>query len=150
MDHAAPQSPAGLSTTPSWLLNQTASHATRLLSEGFAAHDLRGYHYRLLATLAEQGPASQADLGRRCGIDRSDVVAAVNDLAGRGLVVRAPDPADRRRNVISATGAGADEARRMGVTLDRVQDDLLTPLSTTEREQLTHLLTRLLHHHSRP
>lgn len=90
MDHAAPQSPAGLSTTPSWLLNQTASHAARLLSEGFAAHDLRGYHYRLLATLAEDGPASQADLGRRCGIDRSDVVAAINDLAGRGLVVRAP------------------------------------------------------------
>ncbi|MGC4846801.1 MarR family winged helix-turn-helix transcriptional regulator [Micromonospora sp. DT15] len=149
MDNAAPQSPAGLSTTPSWLLNQTAGHAARLLSEGFAAHALRGYHYRLLATLAEDGPASQADLGRRCGIDRSDVVAAINDLAGRGLVVRAPDPADRRRNVISATDAGADEARRLGATLERVQVDLLAPLSTTEREQLTRLLTRLLHHHSR-
>ncbi|WP_433270726.1 MarR family winged helix-turn-helix transcriptional regulator [Micromonospora vinacea] len=149
MEHAAPHSPAGLSTTPTWLLNQTASHAARLLSEGFAAHDLRGYHYRLLATLAEDGPASQADLGRRCGIDRSDVVAAINDLAGRGLVVRAPDPADRRRNVISVTDAGADEARRMGATLERVQDDLLAPLSTTERDQLTRLLTRLLHHHSR-
>ncbi|MFG1919214.1 MarR family winged helix-turn-helix transcriptional regulator [Micromonospora sp. NPDC048898] len=150
MDNAAPQSPAGLRTTPTWLLNQTASHATRLLTEGFAAHDLRGYHYRLLATLAEDGPASQADLGRRCGIDRSDVVAAVNDLAGRGLVVRAPDPTDRRRNVISSTEAGAAEARRLGDTLDRVQHDLLAPLSTTEREQLTHLLTRLLDHHTRP
>ncbi|MFI6063693.1 MarR family winged helix-turn-helix transcriptional regulator [Micromonospora sp. NPDC051227] len=148
MDNAAPQSPAGLSTSPSWLLNQTASHAARLLSEGFAAHDLRGYHYRLLASLAEDGPASQADLGRRCGIDRSDVVAAINDLAGRGLVVRAPDPADRRRNVISATDAGADEAHRMGATLERVQADLLAPLSATERKQLTRLLTRLLRHHS--
>ena len=148
MDNAAPQSPAGLSTSASWLLNQTASHAAPLLSEGFAAHHLRGYHYRLLASLAEEGPASQADLGRRCGIDRSDVVAAINDLAGRGLVVRAPDPADRRRNVISATDAGADEARRMGATLERVQADLLAPLSATEREQLTRLLTRLLRHHS--
>ncbi|MET7707746.1 MarR family transcriptional regulator [Micromonospora sp. NPDC005413] len=144
-----PQSPAGLRTTPSWLLNQAASHATRLIGEGFAAHDLRGYHYRLLAALAEDGPASQADLGRRCGIDRSDVVAAINDLAGRGLVVRAPDPADRRRNVISLTDAGADEARRMGQTVDRVQRDLLAPLSTSEGEQLTRLLTRLLEHHSR-
>ncbi|WP_433320171.1 MarR family winged helix-turn-helix transcriptional regulator [Micromonospora sp. CA-269861] len=149
MDHAAPQSPAGLSTAPSWLLNQTAAHAARMLSEGFAAHDLRGYHYRLLATLAEDGPASQADLGRRCGIDRSDVVAAINELAGRGLVVRAPDPADRRRNVISATDAGVDEARRMGATVERVQRELLAPLSSTEREQLTRLLTRLLQHHSR-
>ncbi|WP_405432710.1 MarR family winged helix-turn-helix transcriptional regulator [Micromonospora sp. NBC_00617] len=149
MESSAPQSPAGLSTTPSWLLNQTASHAARLLSEGFAAHDLRGYHYRLLATLAEDGPASQADLGRRCGIDRSDVVAAVNDLAGRGFVVRAPDPADRRRNIISRTDAGAHEARRMAETVDRVQQDLLAPLSAAERDQLTRLLTRLLEHHNR-
>ncbi|MFJ6164429.1 MarR family winged helix-turn-helix transcriptional regulator [Micromonospora orduensis] len=149
MDHAAPQSPAGLRTAPSWLLNQTAGHAARLLSEGFAAHDLRGYHYRLLAALNEDGPASQADLGRRCGIDRSDVVAAVNDLAGRGLVVRAPDPADRRRNVISLTDAGTDEARRMTDTVARAQDDLLAPLSADERAELTRLLTRLLEHHSR-
>ncbi|MFG1649941.1 MarR family winged helix-turn-helix transcriptional regulator [Micromonospora sp. NPDC049275] len=149
MDATAPQSPAGLRTTPSWLLNQTASHAGRLLAEGFAAHDLRGYHYRLLASLAEDGPASQADLGRRCGIDRSDVVAAVNDLAGRGLVVRAPDPADRRRNVISLTDSGAAEAHRMTDTVTRVQDDLLAPLSTAERAELTRLLTRLLDHHNR-
>ncbi|MCX5065014.1 MarR family winged helix-turn-helix transcriptional regulator [Micromonospora lupini] len=96
-------------------------------AEGFAAHDLRGYHYRPLAALAEVGPASQADLGRRCGVDRSGVVAAVNDLAGRGLVVRAPDPADRRRTVISLAAAGADEAHRMAETLTRVQDDLLAP-----------------------
>ncbi|MEV4495466.1 MarR family transcriptional regulator [Micromonospora arborensis] len=149
MEFTAPQSPAGLHTTPSWLLNQAATYAGRLIGEGFAAHDLRGYHYRLLASLAEDGPASQADLGRRCGIDRSDVVAAINDLAGRGLVVRAPDPADRRRNVISSTEAGAEVARRMGETVARVQDDLLAPLSTTERAQLTRLLTRLLEHHSR-
>ncbi|MET8307363.1 MarR family winged helix-turn-helix transcriptional regulator [Micromonospora sp. NPDC005173] len=149
MESTGPQSPAGLRTTPSWLLNQTASHAARLIGEGFAAHGLRGYHYRLLAALAEGGPASQADLGRRCGIDRSDVVAAINDLAGRGLVVRAPDPADRRRNVISLTDAGTDEADRMGETVERVQRDLLAPLSTDERDQLTRLLTRLLDHHTR-
>ncbi|MET8250802.1 MarR family winged helix-turn-helix transcriptional regulator [Micromonospora sp. NPDC005197] len=148
MDATAPQSPAGLRTTPSWLLNQAATHAGRLISAGFAAHDLRGYHYRLLAALAESGPASQADLGRRCAIDGSDVVAAVNDLTGRGLVVRAPDPADRRRNVISLTEAGADEAHRMADTVARVQDDLLAPLSSAERDQLTRLLTRLLEHHS--
>jgi MarR family transcriptional regulator, lower aerobic nicotinate degradation pathway regulator len=148
MDATAPQSPAGLRTTPSWLLNQAAAHAGRLASAGFAAHDLRGYHFRLLASLAEDGPASQADLGRRCGIDRSDVVAAINDLAGRGLVVRAPDPDDRRRNIISLTDAGADEAHRMTDTVARVQDDLLAPLSSSERAQLTRLLTRLLDHHS--
>ncbi|MEV1159315.1 hypothetical protein AB0J27_28380, partial [Micromonospora chokoriensis] len=49
----------------------------------------------------------------------------------------------------AAADAGADEAHRMGDTVGRVQDDLLAPLSTAERDQLTRLLTRLLEHHAR-
>ncbi len=54
----------------------------------------RRYHYALLAAAEEYGPSSQADLGRRTGIDRSDMVATVNDLAERRLLERAPDPQD--------------------------------------------------------
>src|SRR3954447_20496067 len=92
--------PARIQQMPSWLISRAYAHSSRLLAEGFAAAGVRGYHYRLLAALEEFGPASQADLGRRTLIDRSDVVAAVNELAERGLVERAPDPDDRRRNVI--------------------------------------------------
>ncbi|GAA4566553.1 hypothetical protein GCM10023176_16890 [Micromonospora coerulea] len=140
--------PARLRTTPSWLLTQTAAHAARLVAEGLGAFDARGYHYRLLAALDEFGPASQADLGRRCGVDRSDVVAVLNELAAKNLVRRSPDPADRRRNVITLTTAGRRELHRMGDTLDRVQDTLLAPLSPSERDELTRLLTALLDHHS--
>ena len=60
---------------PSWLLTQSGLQAQRIIAETFAAGNARGYHYRLLATLAEYGPASQASLGRRTGIDRSDLRA---------------------------------------------------------------------------
>ncbi|MEH0844606.1 MarR family transcriptional regulator [Micromonospora sp. CPCC 205711] len=133
---------------PSWLLTQSAAHASRLVADGLAAVHARGYHYRLLAALAEDGPASQADLGRRCGIDRSDVVAALNELAARDLVRRTPDPADRRRNVVTLTDTGRHELRRMGETLDQVQDTLLAPLSAADRAELTRLLTTLLEHHT--
>ncbi|MGW4501532.1 MarR family winged helix-turn-helix transcriptional regulator [Micromonospora sp. NPDC004336] len=141
--------PTRLRTTPSWLLTQTAAHAGRLVGEAFAALGARGYHYRLLAALDEFGPASQADLGRRGGIDRSDVVATVNELAANALVVRAPDPTDRRRNVITLTPAGRDELGRMQEALTRVQDTLLAPLADTERAQLTGLLGKLFDHHAR-
>jgi DNA-binding MarR family transcriptional regulator len=71
----------------------------------------------------------------------------VNELATKNLVVRAPDPADRRRNVITITPAGRRELQRMGETLAGVQDTLLAPLTPTERDQLTHLLGKLLAHH---
>jgi MarR family transcriptional regulator, lower aerobic nicotinate degradation pathway regulator len=141
--------PSRLQRMPSWLLSQTSAHAHRLLSEELAAVDSIGYHYRLLAALDEFGPASQATLGRRTGIDRSDVVAALNDLARRGLVERSPDPADRRRNIITITPAGTERLRLLDGVLAGVQDKLLTPLSPTEREQLTRLLARIMEYHTK-
>jgi DNA-binding MarR family transcriptional regulator len=122
--------------------------AHRLLTGKLATAGSRGYHYRLLAALQEFGPASQAKLGRHTGMDRSDVVAAVNELAGRGLADRSPDPADGRRNIITITPAGTAHLRRLEELLDDVQNELLAPLSPAERQQLIHLLTRVLERHT--
>ena len=122
--------------------------AHRLLTGKLATAGSRGYHYRLLAALQEFGPASQARLGRRTGMDRSDVVAAVNELVGRGLADRSPDPADGRRNIITITPAGTAHLRRLEELLDDVQNELLAPLSPAERQQLIRLLTRVLEHHA--
>ncbi len=141
--------PARLRDKPSWLMTQTAMHAHRLVSEGLAAVDARGYHYRLLAALEEFGPASQAALGRRTGIDRSYVVEAVNELADRGLVERTRDPEDRRRNIITITPAGVRQLRRLDGVLAGIQEELLAPLSADERDELARLLSQVLDHHAR-
>jgi DNA-binding MarR family transcriptional regulator len=143
------ETPARLSAKPSWLLTQLAVHAHRLASDGFGEAGARGYHYRILAALAEFGVASQAELGRRCNMDRSDVVAAINELAEQGFVERAPDPDDRRRNMVTLTRAGDRQLRRLDRALEKVQDDLLGPLLAEDRQTLTRLLTRLLAHHQR-
>jgi MarR family transcriptional regulator, lower aerobic nicotinate degradation pathway regulator len=140
---------ARFTSLPSWLLTQSAIHAGRLVADGLAAVDARGYHYRVLATLGEFGPTSQAALGRRSGIHLSDLVATINELADRKLVERAPDPADRRRNVITITPAGRRQLRRLDKQVTQIQDELLAPLSPDERDQLTRLLTRILDYHGR-
>ena len=140
--------PAVLTQKPSWLVSEVSRVAHRLLTGKLATAGSRGYHYRLLAALQEFGPASQAKLGRRTGMDRSDVVAAVNELVGRGLADRSPDPADGRRNIITITPAGTAHLRRLEELLDDVQNELLAPLSPAERQQLIHLLTRVLERHA--
>lgn len=142
------RTPARLRSTPSWLISQLGTHTGRLLGEAFDAGHWRRYHYALLAALEEFGPASQAALGRRCRIDRSYVVEAISELAEQELVVRAPDPADRRRNVITITEAGLHHLERLSTTLDGVQEALLAPLSPAERSELTELLSRVLDHHT--
>jgi len=140
--------PSRLRALPSWLLNQTSLPAQRLVTEGLSAVDAHRYHYSLLAALDEYEPASQAALGRRCGIDRSDMVALVNELAGKGLVERTPDASDRRRNVITITPGGRRKLGKLDKLLGRIQEELLAPLSSDEREQLVRMLTLVLDHHA--
>jgi DNA-binding MarR family transcriptional regulator len=146
---ASGDNPARFMSLPSWLMTQAGVHAHRLVTEGLAAEGARGYHYRLLSVLDDSGPASQAQLGRRSGIHLSDLVAAINELADRGFIHRSPDPADRRRNIITITGNGRRGLRRLDKKLLRVQEELLSPLSAGERDQLARLLTQILGHQGR-
>ncbi|ONI86861.1 MarR family transcriptional regulator [Saccharothrix sp. ALI-22-I] len=139
--------PRRLRGAATWLLGQTTIHAHRLVSDALGAVDARRYHYSLMAALDEFGEASQADLGRRCGLDRSDVVATVNELADKGFLERRPDPADKRRNIVSITPSGMAHLRHLDRVLGQAQDALLAPLSVAEREELVRMLNAVLEHH---
>ena len=141
------QTPSALTQLPSWLLTQSAAQAHRIVTESFAAGGARAYHFRLLATLVEFGPASQATLGRRSSIDRSDVVAALNELEADGYVERSADPADGRRNVITITTAGKRQYRKLTTLVGKAQEEIFAPLSATDRTRLTTILGKLRAYH---
>ena len=84
-----------------------------------------------------------AALGRRLGLDVSDVHAVVGDLEDRGQVARTRDPGDRRRNVLELTGAGRRELGRLERRVLTAQAELLAPLSSMARRQLVTALVRL-------
>jgi MarR family transcriptional regulator, lower aerobic nicotinate degradation pathway regulator len=126
------------------MINQLYLRAQRLLADGFAEAGSRGYHYRLLAALEQQGPTSQAELARATGIDRSDVVAALNELADDGYVERTTDSADRRRNVITMTRRGTRRLSELEPVVSEVQVSLLATLNRAERAQFLALLRKLV------
>ena len=128
---------------PTWLLSRANARSQSLLTAAFAAEGVRGYHFRLLAALDQHGPSSQAELGRHTGIDRSDVVATLNDLVAGGLVSREPDTVDRRRNVVTITTRGVGALERLDAVLDDVQDAVLAPLTPNERRTFIRLLAKL-------
>ncbi|NUT37528.1 MAG: MarR family transcriptional regulator [Hamadaea sp.] len=142
------KTPERLRRRASRLLSQVAARSDRLMTEGLAEADARKWHYAVLASLQEFGPASQAALSRRTGIYRSDMVGVLNELAERDFVERAPDPEDRRRNVITITPQGRRHLRRLDKVLDDLHEELLAPLLPAERDQFVHLLTRLVDHHA--
>ncbi|WP_326777840.1 MarR family winged helix-turn-helix transcriptional regulator [Streptomyces sp. NBC_01445] len=147
-DDGARKTPDRLRRRASRLLSQLTARSDRLITEGLAQADARKWHYAVLASLQDFGPGSQATLSRRTGIYRSDMVGVLNELAKRDLVERAPDPDDQRRNIITISAKGRRQLRRLDTVLDTLHDELLAPLSPTERDQLVELLNRLLDHHA--
>jgi DNA-binding MarR family transcriptional regulator len=147
-DRAEYDPPARITQLPTWLTGQVAATATRLVADALAADGLRRAHFVVLSALAERGAASQAALGRRLWIDRSDMHALLTDLERDGLVARVRDDDDQRRILIDLTPAGARTLKRLEKRVDAAQEELLEPLSTADRRELRRLLTRFVEHHS--
>ncbi len=147
MPHHQPRrTPARLTDRPTWLISRAYARSTGLLNAGFESrgNGLRGYHYRLLAALDEWGPASQADLGRNTGIDRSDVTAALAELDTRGLIERTVDPEHKRRNIVTLTPDGVQQLSDLDAVVDAIQDQLMAPLTAAQRLRFLALIRLLL------
>ncbi|MGW6544308.1 MarR family winged helix-turn-helix transcriptional regulator [Streptomyces massasporeus] len=128
---------------PSWLLGRAAARGRALVAEALAAEDMRMWHHVVLSAVRDLAPVAQADLGRGVRLDPKDLVGVLNDLQSAGLVVREPDPKDRRKNAVSLTERGARLLKRCEKAARAANDELLAPLSAAEREQFTSMLLRI-------
>ncbi len=143
-EHAGYEPPRRLQRLPSWLAGQLAKKGEQLVGEALAHAGARRPQFAVLTSLAEQGAASQAALGRRLWIDRSDLHALLAELERGGLVARVRDPSDRRRNVVTITAAGSAALGRLDELVASAQQALLAPLSAGERRELVRLLERVV------
>jgi len=146
-DGGSTTTPGRLWQLPSWLLARAALHAQRLTAGRLDVLGMRRQHFAVLGALADHGASSQADLGRRLSIDRSDMAAVVSDLERGGLVQRSRDPDDLRRNLVAINPAGIFALRQLAAHISAAEEDLLAPLTPVERSELTRLLARLVDHH---
>lgn len=140
--------PTRLRALVSWQTNKVATVGARLT----AAHMPLSARtdFAILAALEEYGSLSQADLGRRLGLDRNDVSTVLARLGHQGAVTRQPDPDDPRRNRVTATNTGLSYLSELQDHADTVQRDLLAGLAEHERKQLSVLLDRVLAQHPAP
>ncbi|WP_406272189.1 MarR family transcriptional regulator [Actinacidiphila glaucinigra] len=99
---------------------------------------------RTVAHILKSGPAPRmADLAERLDVVPRAVTSLTDALEERGLVRRAPDPANRRAVRIELTEDGDDAVRRLRGARRAAAEELLAPLDTDQRDALTALLAAL-------
>jgi len=144
-DDGAVRPPARLRALVAWQVTRVATLAARLTTQRMPSGGRADY--AVLAALEECGPLSQADIGRRLGLDRNDVNAIMSRLEGARFVTRRADPTNRSRNVVRRTAAGLRHLRQLQDHADAVQRELLTGLSADECQALQALLAKVLDSH---
>jgi DNA-binding MarR family transcriptional regulator len=101
------------------------------------------YDYSVLALLAEGDRETQSTIADALGVDPSRLVALLDSLEKRGLVVRQRDPHDRRRYVVRITEGGHGQLVQLRQLVRRLEDDFFAPLDAEKRKTLYRLLVEL-------
>ena len=107
-----------------------------------AAHGLTMWEYVVLSGLVDGPAQTQARLAEAVGRDKTRLIPILDELEARGLLIRTPDPADRRNKVVSLT-ARARAAGGRGERHPRRREERLRPLDDAERRTFRDLLGRL-------
>jgi len=127
----------------SFLLARSNALSLAAGNAALGAYGLRVRSYSVLALAAGARRPSQRELAEFLRLDPSQVVALVDDLQSRDLVIRQPDPSDRRANVVIATDAGVMLYSQATVAVNAAQGEAFGSLSAGERRQLATLLRRI-------
>lgn len=126
-----------------FLLYRAAEASHALANQMLAEVDLSARQAGILTLVTESGPMTQKALGDALRIDRTTMVALIDDLEDKGYVTRQRHPRDRRAFLVHPTAAGRAAKTAAIRILDEQQRRYLAPLTPAERQQLGALLKRL-------
>ncbi len=97
----------------------------------------------LLSIWRNEGP-TQKQVATRLDMQCISISRLVDDLEVKGMVVRKPDPDDRRKNRLYITEETKPLIASIRAQLDDITESLLAPLNPDEREMLRTLLVKII------
>jgi len=126
-----------------YLFNEAGHALSTEMAAGLAGLGITPRGYCVLAK-ARRGDLTQKQIAEMSGLDKTTVVATVDQLEADGLAERRPSPTDRRARLVTATPRGervAAEADRVVAGLYR---EVLDSLPAGEARALVAALQRLV------
>jgi DNA-binding MarR family transcriptional regulator len=127
-----------------YLLKHAYLSYSGLSAAALAPYGIDGRELAALTLLRSSAPLSQQDVARRLGIDRTTMVALIDALEGKNLVVRRPDPKDRRRNIVELTPAGHETLTGATRAADDAERRFLESLGPSGAQAFKNALRTLL------
>jgi len=128
-------------------VSRLARHLDRARRTAFAGHGLETWEFDVLSALRRQGSPYQLSPGallRATLVTSGTMTNRIDRLAAAGLVLRQPDPQDKRGVLVTLTAEGRARVDAALADLLGREEALLARLDRGERELLAGLLRTLL------
>lgn len=129
-----------------YLLKHAYLQLTALTDAALERLGIDSKDFGTLRVLANGEPASQLQAAQRLSVDRTTMVAVLDDLERKDIVVRRPDPTDRRRNIVELTEQGRHTFEAAQAAYQDAERAFLTAVSPRAADQLRRTLRDLLEH----
>jgi DNA-binding MarR family transcriptional regulator len=126
-----------------FLLAQLGSHAAAAFAARIAPLDLTPPQAGVLRLLARSPGQSQRALADALGMHATRLVALIDDLESRDLVVRTRDPSDRRNYALALTDQGTAKLDALATVAREHERAITATLSADERRDLAAVLRRI-------
>ena len=110
-----------------WLLAQAHYALASELAAAFAPLGVSPRGHAVLGA-ATMGPYTQKQLAELVGLDKTTMVATLDELEAAGLARRVPSATDRRAHVIEVTAQGRKKITAANEVVASVQADVLGTL----------------------
>jgi DNA-binding MarR family transcriptional regulator len=95
-----------------YLFKHAQIRLAELTGAAMAPFGVNGRECAVLIAIDNPAQLSQQGVAQRLGVDRTTMVALIDDLEDKGLVQRTRDQGDRRKNLVQLTGHGRQTLRR--------------------------------------
>lgn len=137
---------AAFGQTPdlNWLLHRAAQHFGEAMGAATRRYGIGIRGHIVLTALAQVPGRPQLALGAALGLDKTTLTTVLDRLESDGLVVRRPDPRDRRVRIPEVTDAGRELQEQVASALREVEHHLLRPLREDQRTVLRSALWSLV------
>jgi DNA-binding MarR family transcriptional regulator len=127
-----------------FLLKHAQAGLSSLTAPALAVIDLDGRQFAVLAEIGARGPIAQQRVSEALRVDRTTIVALVDELERKGLVERKRDPSDRRAYAVELTPKGRRTLERALTVVGAAEREFLGSLSEADRRRLRELLARVV------
>ena len=136
-----------LTDCPYYLITRTSLLVTSALKRELreaGVEKVRPAYLGVLMSLWREDRLNVGELGRRAGLEPSTMTGLLDRMERDGLVLREPDPADRRAHRIALTELGRGAAHPVTEVVGRALEKTLEGIAAEDLDRVKGILRRVL------